>query len=174
LAAGGFQKASRSKVEGINKMLLLRGNVYMNLKLKSNLAALLLTLAFLLPVSGCGKSSSNVNNTTSQANDRSKASASNQPKASASFINKVWKVDKSNDVAPGHLYVFLSEGTLVITSPNSKPAFGSWKYTDGAFSITEEGLTYKVDIVKVSETEFHIRVNNPGQVTEIEFVAATE
>ena len=38
------------------------------------------------------------------------------------FINKVWRVSESSAVAAGTLYVFLSEGTLVITSATSKPA----------------------------------------------------
>jgi hypothetical protein len=33
-------------------------------------------------------------------------------------------VSTSTRVAPGQLYVFLSEGTLLITSPHSKPALG--------------------------------------------------
>ena len=41
------------------------------------------------------------------------------------FTNKVWEVSLSIGVAPGMLYAFLSDGTLVITSPNSKPAFGA-------------------------------------------------
>ena len=54
------------------------------------------------------------------------------------FVNKVWRVSKSSSVAPGTLYVFLSEGTLVITSPNSKPALGRWNYKNGAFTMVEE------------------------------------
>ena len=48
--------------------------------------------------------------------------------SAGSFVNTVWRVSESSSVAPGTLYVFLSEGTLVITSPNSKPALGRWKY----------------------------------------------
>jgi hypothetical protein len=51
---------------------------------------------------------------------------------------------------------------------------GTWAYEDGAFTITEQSLTYKVEIVKVNESEFNIRIINPGQPTEVEFVAATE
>lgn len=41
-----------------------------------------------------------------------------------SFVNTVWRVSDLSSVAPGTLYVFLSEGSLVITSPNTKPALG--------------------------------------------------
>lgn len=42
--------------------------------------------------------------------------------AAAGFANKVWQVSGSTGVAPGMLYVFLSEGTLLIASLNRKPA----------------------------------------------------
>jgi len=91
---------------------------------------------------------------------------------SASFINKVWSVSESSGVAPGTLYVFLSGGTLVITSPNSKPALGTWKDEGGALTMVEEGIPYKVDVLKLSKDEFRIRSNNPGQPVEITLVPA--
>jgi hypothetical protein len=95
---------------------------------------------------------------------------SDEAAASASFVDKVWKVRESSGVAPGTLYVFLSEGTLVITAPNSKPALGTWKYQGGALTMVEEGIPYKVDILKLNEDEFRIRSNNPGEPVEITLV----
>ena len=60
--------------------------------------------------------------------------------SAGSFVNTVWRVSESSSVARGTLYVFLSEGTLVITSRNSKPALGRWKYEDRAFTMVEEGV----------------------------------
>jgi len=90
----------------------------------------------------------------------------------ASFVNKVWRVSESSSVALGSLYVFLSEGTLVITSPNSKPALGTWKYEGGALTMVEEGIPHKVDILNLSEDKFRIRSNNPGEPVEITLVPA--
>jgi hypothetical protein len=90
--------------------------------------------------------------------------------SAVSFVNRVWRVSNSSSVAPGTLYVFLSEGTLVITSPNSKPALGRWKYEDGAFTMVEEGVPYKVDVLKLSKDEFRIRSNNPGEPVDITLV----
>lgn len=99
----------------------------------------------------------------------------NQPaKPAGGFINRVWKVNKSNSVTPGHLYVFLSDGTLVITSPQSKPTIGTWTYKDGSLTMIEDSLPYKVDILKLNENEFEISMNNPGEPVEIKFVPATE
>jgi hypothetical protein len=127
---------------------------------------LILLFALTMQMFNCTTSSPTSNNTNSRANQK--------PKSELSFINKVWRVSKSSSVATGQLYVFLSDGTLVITSPQSKPMLGTWAYEDGAFTITEQSLTYKVEIVKVNESEFNIRIINPGQPTEVEFVAATE
>ncbi len=94
--------------------------------------------------------------------------------SAVSFVNKVWRVRESSGVAPGQLYVFLSEGTLVMASPNGKPAFGTWKYEGGALTMIEEGIPYKTDILKLSKDEFRIRSNNPGGAVEITLVPAEE
>ncbi len=61
----------------------------------------------------------------------------------------------------------------MIASEHGKPAFGSWTYKDGSLTMIEEGVSSKADILKLSQHEFHIRMNNPGQAVEIEFVPAT-
>lgn len=91
---------------------------------------------------------------------------------SASFVNKVWQVGSSSSVAPGTLYVFLSEGTLLITSPHNKPLLGTWEYDNGELIMVEEGVPYKTDILRLIATEFTIRSNNPGEPVEITLVPA--
>src|SRR5262245_61869473 len=81
---------------------------------------------------------------------------------SVSFVNKVWRVSSSSSVAPGTLYVFMSEGTLLITSPNSKPALGTWKYEGEALTMVEEGIPYRVDILMLSGDALTIRRKPPG------------
>lgn len=88
------------------------------------------------------------------------------------FANKVWQVRDSSAVAPGTLYVFLSEGTLLITSPHSEPLLGTWKEDDGALTMVEEGVSYKVEILHLGPEEFRIRSHNPGQAVEITLVPA--
>jgi hypothetical protein len=92
--------------------------------------------------------------------------------AGAGFVNKVWQVSASAGVAPGTLYVFLSEGTLLITSPHSKAALGAWKYEGGTLTMIEDGIPYKTDILYLSASEFKIRSNNPGQPVETTLVPA--
>jgi len=100
--------------------------------------------------------------------------ASVQPQPAApSFVNRVWSVQSSNAVAPGQLYVFLSDGTLLIASSNGRPALGSWKQQDGTFTMVEEGITYPVEILELTQDRFRIRMRNPGEPVEMTLVPAT-
>lgn len=88
------------------------------------------------------------------------------------FVNKVWTVGRSSAVAAGTLYVFLSEGTLIIASSTGKPMVGSWKYEGEVLTIVEEGIAYRVDILSLSDKEFRISSHNPGQPVDITLVPA--
>jgi len=135
--------------------------------------ALVMTIGLLL--SGCTQQPTITERTTATASPAATERRSDETKdAAASFVNKVWRVRESSGAAPGQLYVFLSEGTLVMASPNSKPAFGTWKYEGGALTMVEEGIPYKTDILKLSKDEFRIRSNNPGGAVEITLVPAEE
>ena len=100
------------------------------------------------------------------------ANPATSSKAPVSFVNKVWSVRESPGVAAGTLYVFLSEGTLVITSPNSRPALGKWTYDQKILTMVEEGISYKVDILTLTADEFKILSHNPGGALEITMVPA--
>jgi heat shock protein HslJ/uncharacterized membrane protein len=91
-----------------------------------------------------------------------------------SFVSKVWQVADSEQVAVGSLRVFLPDGTLVMTSPQSTPAFGTWRIEGGRLTITEEGLDYPTDILALSEYAFRIRMNSPGEPVEILFEPAKQ
>ena len=89
-----------------------------------------------------------------------------------SFLNRVWTVKESSAVEPGMLYVFLSDGTLVMTSPHGKPALGTWTPGNGTFTMVEEGQPHRVDILSLTEREFRIRSHNPGEPVDIVLVPA--
>jgi hypothetical protein len=95
-------------------------------------------------------------------------------KDAASFVNRVWEVVESPQVAKGSLRVFLPDGRLVMSDPSSTPVFGSWRQVDGKLTITEEGIDYPVDIVELSDSAFRIRILNPGEPVEILFAPAKE
>ena len=89
-----------------------------------------------------------------------------------SFVNRVWTVAESPQVAAGELRVFLGDSTLVMASPNGTPAFGRWRIEDGRLSITEEGRDYPVDILQLTADVFHIRIRGPGEPVVIRFAPA--
>jgi heat shock protein HslJ len=90
----------------------------------------------------------------------------------ASFVNKVWTVAKSTAVAQGTLYVFLSEGTLVIASSTGKPSLGKWTRDGGRLTMIEEGIPYRTDILEVRDDLLRIRSHNPGGAVDITLVPA--
>ncbi|HKQ19283.1 MAG TPA: hypothetical protein VJW75_06000 [Candidatus Eisenbacteria bacterium] len=90
-----------------------------------------------------------------------------------SFVNKVWEASDSTGVEAGTIYVFLSEGTLLITSSREKPMIGTWRRDGEGLTMVEEGEPYKVDILRLSADEFRIRSNNPGGAVEIRLVPAS-
>jgi hypothetical protein len=96
------------------------------------------------------------------------------PRAAPSFVNKVWSVEASNGVAAGQLYVFLSEGTLVIASPNGTPALGRWKQEGGNVTMVEEGIGYPVEILELTHERFRIRMKNPGEPVEMTLIDAAQ
>jgi len=92
--------------------------------------------------------------------------------AARGFVDIVWKVDSSTAVAPGTLYVFLSDGTLVITRPGDKPMTGTWSRAGGEFTMIEDGLSYRTEIRELTPKRFRIRSHNPGQPVDISLVRA--
>lgn len=125
-------------------------------------------MAALLVLSGCSSRES------SQAGLASAASAMQASVTPDSFINRVWEVSESDQVARGSLRVFLSDGTLVMASSHATPALGTWRYQDGHLTITEEGQQYKVDILSLSRNTFRIRIHSPGEPVVIRFAPAAQ
>lgn len=90
------------------------------------------------------------------------------------FADRVWRVTGSSAVEAGSTYAFLTGGTLLMDSPHGTPATGSWSYANGQLTMTEEGITYPVDIVLLEDNRFTIRSNNPGGAVMIEMTAAPD
>jgi hypothetical protein len=92
--------------------------------------------------------------------------------APATFVNRVWEVAESSAVAPGHLSIFLAEGTLVVASPTGTPSLGRWSRSGEGLTMIEGGISYATDIVALSADEFRIRSHNPGTAVDIRLVPA--
>jgi Cu-Zn family superoxide dismutase len=94
--------------------------------------------------------------------------------AAPAFVDRVWRVSGGGAVEAGSTYAFLGDGTLLMDSPHGTPATGSWRYADDRLTMTEEGITYPVDIVLLQDNRFTIRSNNPGGAVVIEMAAAPD
>ena len=94
--------------------------------------------------------------------------------ATPAFVDKVWRAQASTAVEPGTTYAFLADGTLVIDAPNGTPSYGRWTYENDKLAMTEEGITYPTDILKLDAGTFQIRSNNPGGAVEITLALAPD
>ena len=97
-----------------------------------------------------------------------------RPAGPITFVNRVWTVTESPQVALGDIRVFLSDSTLVMASRHGTPALGRWSVAGGQLSITEEGRTYPVDVLELSEDVFRIRIRGPGEPVYIQFGPAPQ
>jgi len=99
------------------------------------------------------------------------------PAAAASpapFAGRVWRVESSTAVAPGTLYAFLADGTLVISAPQQTTSYGRWTYANGALVMIEEGIAYPTDILAFDGTKLSLRSHNPGTPVDIVLTAAKD
>lgn len=124
-------------------------------------------LTALLAVAGCSPDSSPRVSTPATTDEVS-------TDAPASFVNRVWVVAESKQVALGELRVFLAEGTLVMASPHGTAALGTWRHHDGHLAITEEGREYEVEILELNKNAFRIRIHGPGGPVDIRFKPAEQ
>jgi hypothetical protein len=88
------------------------------------------------------------------------------------FTNRVWRVAEGSDVPAGPLYVFLSDGTLLIASSTGTPMVGQWSQNAAGLILVEEGIAYATDIVSASAGELRLRSHNPGGTLDLRLVPA--
>jgi heat shock protein HslJ len=89
------------------------------------------------------------------------------------FANKVWKVEKSTGGQAGLVYVFLSDGVLLITSGNSIPTLGKWTFDGTMLTMIEESIAHKVDILTQTEDRLSLRIHSPGPPLDMSLVRVT-
>ena len=94
------------------------------------------------------------------------------PLPPATFVNRVWRAFEANGQPRDALYVFLSGGTLVITSPTGTPMVGRWAHVGERVTMVEDGVEHTADILTLANDEFRIRSYNPGEPVELRFVPA--
>jgi len=119
----------------------------------------ILVVLVLLVLAGCAK----------KEEPRAQAPPADVPThaVTPAFAGKTWKVTRSSAVALGTTYEFRTNGTLLVSSPGSTPLAGTWSWSEGALTMTEEGISYPTDILALDDSTFRIRSNNPGEPVEI-------
>jgi hypothetical protein len=86
------------------------------------------------------------------------------------FANRVWKVAKGSRGDAGTFYVFLSDGSLLITSPHKTPSLGAWHYSGDVLTMVEEGLPHQATVLRSTLDTFAISVAGSGQPVLLTFV----
>ena len=86
------------------------------------------------------------------------------------FANRIWKVAEGSGGDPGTYYVFLSDGSMLITSPHGTPAIGSWYLSGETLTLTEEGVPHPAVVLQETADTFGIRIAGPGAPVQITFV----
>lgn len=99
---------------------------------------------------------------------------SSATKALPAFVDKVWVVEDSPQVAPGEVRAFLADGSLLMSSPHALPATGSWTYEQQQLRITEEGQVYPADILELTADTLRLQMHSPGEPVLITFSSAGE
>jgi hypothetical protein len=89
------------------------------------------------------------------------------------FANRIWKVAKGSAGDPGTFYVFLSDGSMLITSPHGTPALGSWHYSGEVLTLVEDGLPHQATVLQATLDTLAIRIAGPGQPVAMTFVPGT-
>lgn len=83
------------------------------------------------------------------------------------LADRVWRVRESATVEPGTTYAFLADGTLVVDSPNGTPMYGRWTHRGGGLDLTEEGVSYRTQILAITRDRLRLRSHNPGEPVEM-------
>lgn len=98
-----------------------------------------------------------------------------QTKSSAArWVNKVWRVTAPTDRAPGSFYIFLSDGTLVMTSCVETYRLATWRAeSDGRIRIAEDKITrYHAEIRQVSDRQLSLRLDLKNEQVALTLEAA--
>ena len=105
---------------------------------------------------------------TAAGSGKSAAGAAHQPVPD--FANRIWKVAKGSAGDPGTFYVFLSDGSMLITSPHGTPALGSWHYSGEVLTLVEEGLPHQAIVLQATPDTLAIRIAGSGEPVAMTFV----
>jgi hypothetical protein len=90
------------------------------------------------------------------------------------LANKVWLVTAPAGRAPGSLYIFLADGTLMMTSCVETYRLSTWRLqSDDRLLVTEDSTTsYVVRVIDLGERDLRLRLELVGENVDLELRAA--
>jgi len=93
--------------------------------------------------------------------------------AAGPLVNTVWRVTSGNR-APGTLFVFLSNGTLMMTSCVEVYRLATWRSetTDRLTIVEDTTVQYTADILALSQDRLSLRLNLRSEQVELRFEPA--
>lgn len=102
--------------------------------------------------------------------DRLTAATANQ----VPWANTVWQVSAPTNRAPGSIYVFLADGTLLMTSCVETYRLASWRPIDArTITIEEDRATrYDGEIASGAEGGLHMRLKLVSETVELTLARA--
>lgn len=88
------------------------------------------------------------------------------------FANKAWRVVAPSDVPAGAIYVFLSDNTLLITSPAGTTQLGRWLMSGQELVMIQEGMSHRTEVVETTADRLVLRQRRQSGALDLVFVPA--
>lgn len=106
--------------------------------------------------------------------EATQVTAAAPPTTASRLINKVWSVTAPPDRAPGSLYIFLADGTLMMASCVETYRLATWQSQgDDRLVVTEDPTTsYGVRVIDQGERDLRLRLELTGENVDLELRAA--
>jgi len=88
------------------------------------------------------------------------------------FVDRVWVVDAATAVAPGSLYVFLSDNVLLTSPKGGTPTVGTWAEDVDGLVLTVKGRSSKVAVLELTAERFRFQMKGATPQAEVTLVPA--
>ncbi len=89
-------------------------------------------------------------------------------------MNTVWRVTAPTSRAPGSFYIFLADGTLVMTSCVETYRLATWQRADeDTLTIIEDRATqYDADVAQPNDRELRLRLKLVSETVDLTLMRA--
>jgi hypothetical protein len=105
---------------------------------------------------------------------RSAPAAERDESAGPRFVDKVWRITAPVGRPPGSLHVFLSDGTLLMTSCVETYRLAQWTLdTPASMTITEDSQTrYRAEITALDDQRLELKLHLRSETVDLVMTVA--